>query len=469
MSNMNKNLFIGFIGLLTISMFSCRKEIFVPDEVIIEGSDLADWTQATHSNDVEPNYEVVFDQTKVNRIDIVLTADEYQTMQDDLADILGTTSGGGPGGGGPGGGGTPTFSEETPVYVPADFYFNGIQWYDVGVRYKGNSSLQSTYNQGIGKLPLRFKFDYFEDDFPEINNQRFYGFKDLSMSSNYNDKSFMREKAAAETFRAFGVPASRTAYYEVYMDYGNGPEYLGLYTMVEVVFDSMLEDYFGSDKGNCYKPDGDGAKFGTSDFTLDDFEKKTNEDDADWSDIQAMYDALHASNRTTDVEAWKTQLESLFDVNGFMKYLAANNAIQNWDTYGNMTHNYFLYHDPEDDLIKWIVWDNNEAFQSGGSSSALSFEMSEVSDEWPLISYLVDVPEYRTIYDAYLQQFIDGEFSTNTMNSRISSYDALISTSATSEISGNTFLNSSTDYTNAISTLSSNISSQNSAASSYLN
>jgi spore coat protein H len=468
MINFKKYVFVGFVICSVVNLSSCRKEIFVPDEEII-GSGLDDWTEATHSNSVSPNYDVVFDQSKVNRIDIVITADEYQTMQEDLAAIVGSTSSGGPGGGGPGGGGGQTFSEEPPVYVPADFYFNGQQWYEVGIRYKGNSSLYSTYNQGIGKFPLRFKFDYFEDDYPEINNQRFYGFKDISMSSNYNDKSFMREKGAAETFRAFGVPAPRTAFFEVYMDYGEGSEYLGLYTMVEVVFDSMLEDFFGSESGNCYKPDGDGAKFGASDFSLDDFEKKTNENDGDWSDIQAMYDALHASTRTTDVEAWKTQLESLFDVDGFLKYLAANNAIQNWDTYGNMTHNFFLYHDPADDLIKWIVWDNNEAFQSGGASNALSFEMDEVSDEWPLISYLVAVPEYRTIYDDYLREFIDGEFQTSSMDVRISGYDALISNSATSEISGNTFLSSSADYTSAVSTLRANISSQNSAANSYLN
>ena len=99
--------------------------------------------------------------------------------------------------------------------------------------------------------------------------------------------------------------------------------------MDEVVFDTMLEKIFGSNTGNCYKPDGDGAKFSKSGFSLADFEKKTNEDEADWSDIQEMYDILHSSTRTTDVEQWKTNLESVFDVDGFMKYLAVNNTILN--------------------------------------------------------------------------------------------------------------------------------------------
>jgi hypothetical protein len=465
-----KNIILLGAGILTVGLLeSCRKEVYVLDSEIA-GVGLDDWTTASHSGSATANYAMVFNQTKVNRIDIVLTADEYETMQDNLEDILGSSSGGqgGPGGGGQGGGGN-TFSDETPVYVAADFYFNGTQWYDVGVRYKGNSSLESSYSAGIGKLPLRLKFDEFEDDFPEITNQRFYGFKDISMSSNYNDESMMREKAASDIFKEFGVPASRSAFYEVYVDYGSGPVYFGLYTMMEVVFDTMLEDVFGSNSGNCYKPDGDGAKFSSSGFTLDDFEKKTNEDEGDWSDIQQMYDYLHASTRTSDVETWKTNLESVFDVDGFLKYLAANNTIQNWDTYGNMTHNYYLYHDPADGLIKWIVWDNNEAFQSGGGMGGpLSFEMSEVSTDWPLINYIVAVPEYRVIYDTYMKTFIEGSFEPSKMNTQYSGYDAIISTSATSEISGYTFLSTASDYINAVSTIKSHCGTRVSAANSYL-
>jgi len=166
-------------------------------------------------------------------------------------------------------------------------------------------------------------------------------------------------------FRSFGVPAVRTAYYEIYIDKGSGAEYYGVYTMCEVVFDTFLSSWFGTKSGNCYKPDGDGAKFQAGTFTLADFEKKTNELAADFTDIQALYDALHADTRTSDAAAWRAGLEAVFDVDGFLKYLAVNNTIQNWDTYGKMTHNYYLYNDPADGLIKWIVWDNNEAFQLG--------------------------------------------------------------------------------------------------------
>lgn len=443
-----------FLALLTLSLASCKKEVFVA-----EGYSLADWSSATHSNKAEPNYAVVFNQDKVNRIDFVLTTEEYDAMQEDLADLLSSSSGQ-----------QGASLSRTANYFAVDMFFNGRQWYDVGLRYKGNSSLKSAGSQGNNKLPLRIKMDYFEDENPEILNQRFYGFKDLSLSSGFNDQSLMREKVAADLFREFGVPAAQTAFYEIWIDEGDGtPKYYGLYTLVEVVFDTMLDKMFSSDNGNCYKPDGDGATFSTSGFDLADFEKKTNETEADWSDIQELYDVLHSSDRSSNTEQWKSNMESVFDVDGFMKYLAVNNTIQNWDTYGNMTHNYYLYHDPADDLIKWIPWDNNEAFNSGrGPRAAISFEMSEVGNDWPLIPYLSDIAEYRAIYDQYIEDFINGPFLPSKMDSEYAAWDAMISASAASEVSGYSFLNGISSYNSAVSTLKTHASQRVAAAQNYL-
>ena len=39
---------------------------------------------------------------------------------------------------------------------------------------------------------------------------------------------------------------------------------------------------------------------------------------------------------------WRANLETVFDTDVFLKYLAVNTVVQNWDTYGRMTHNYYL-------------------------------------------------------------------------------------------------------------------------------
>ena len=438
---------IVLIAASIVLAYSCRKQVFISDDSIRpEG-----WSTETHSNDVSPNYDVVFNQSKVNKIHIVFTADEWSDMQADLADV---TSGGGGGGGG--------FSDQTPQYFAADFYFNGLQWFEVGVRYKGNSSLRARN----GKLPFRFKFDEFEDTYPEINNQRFYGFKELTLSSAYKDESLMREKTACDIFRHFGVPAVRTAFYEVYVDMGTGSyQYFGLYTMTEVVFDSFLTDYFGSETGNCYKPDGDGAKFSTSGWSLTDFEKKTNEATGR-DDITAMYNALHASTRTTNPAAWKAGLEATFDVDGFLKYLAANQVLQNWDTYGVMTHNYYLYNDPAMGKLRWIVWDNNEALTDHRRSLPLA--LNTTGTDWPLINYLINNSDYEATYKAYVKSFANSTFATSRMSGIYTTQQSLISTSAGNEQSGYTHITGGIGgFNSAVSSLISHNSTRVSAANAY--
>ncbi len=175
----------------------------------------------------------------------------------------------------------------------------------------------------------------------------------------------LREKVAGDVFRNAGLAGSHTAFYTVYVDYGDGPVYFGVYTMVEEVDDTVLDTQFADDDGNLYKPEGTGASFAEGTFSEDVFVKKTNEDEADWSDILSLFAALHDDTRTTDPAAWRTNLEAVFDTDVFLKYLAVNTVIQNWDTYGRMTHNYYLYNDPDTGRLTWIPWDNNEALQEG--------------------------------------------------------------------------------------------------------
>ena len=53
--------------------------------------------------------------------------------------------------------------------------------------------------------------------------------------------------------------SSQTAFYEVYIDYGEGAQYFGIFTAVEIVDDTLIESQFSDDSGNVYKPDGAGA------------------------------------------------------------------------------------------------------------------------------------------------------------------------------------------------------------------
>lgn len=420
-----------------------------------------DWTEATHSKDADPDFDEVFDDSAVKRLDFVISEERWEGMLTDMENTYGSF--------GSGGGGGLLETDDNPIFVPGDVYYNDKKWYKVGLRFKGNSSLQSSWGSGIMKLSFKIDFDEFEDEYPQIDNQRFYGFKKFSLKNNYNDSSQMREKVGSDIFRNAGLAAPHTAFYTLYVDHGDGPEYFGLYTLVEEVENTVIKTQFSNNDGNLYKPDGTGASFAVGTFDEDEFVKETNEEEADWTDIRNLFEVLHNDIRTTDPVAWRTELDAIFDTEVFLKYLAVNTVIQNWDTYGRMTHNYFLYNNPDNDLLTWIPWDNNEALEAGKMGGAHALNFSGLStNSWPLIGYLYADATYRAKYDAYVREITDGAFNVNTMQNLYTEYAALIESDATSERAGFTFLNSAASFQAAVNTLKNHVEQRAAAVDSYL-
>jgi spore coat protein H len=367
------------------------------------------WTSETHSNNVEPNYEVVFPQKRVNQIKITIAPENWTAMQVNMTEIFGkpgvkqNPAGGGVQGAVPLPGGT-----VNPVWVPVTIDFEGETWTNVGFRYKGNSSLRSGWNSGTLILPFKLDFDEYEDEHPEINDQRFYGFKKLSFSNAFHDGTYMHDSIASYLMEEAGLAVAKTAYYQVVLDCGEGPTDLGLFVMIEVIDDTVISRFFNDDSGNIYKANGAGVTLAAGITFVqiqNSFQKENNTIDSDWSDIEALYNVLHSTDRISNSFVWRANLESIFDVDVFLKWLAMSAIIQNWDNYGVMTHNFYLYHNTETGLLTWISWDHNEILDvSGGGTkfgikSNVSLDKKDIGQKWPLIRYLLDDPVY---YDRYI-------------------------------------------------------------------
>ena len=239
---------------------------------------------------------MVFPQGKVNQITITVSPENWEALQADMTKLFGAQGtgeafggrGGQPGGGQPQGEGMPFppqgmqppqggmrppqggvrpgeggfpgggrgLSLANPSWVEATVTFDGKTWTHVGVRYKGNSTLMGAWRSGSAKLPLKLDFDQFEDTYPEIENQRFYGFKQLSLGNNLNDATYLRDALSYDIMEAAGLVTPETAFYELLLDTGQGPVSLGLYTAVEVVDDTVIERSFKDASGNIYEGDG---------------------------------------------------------------------------------------------------------------------------------------------------------------------------------------------------------------------
>ncbi|HEX6245849.1 MAG TPA: CotH kinase family protein, partial [Polyangiales bacterium] len=432
-----------------------------------------------------PNYEAAFPADRVVKLEIVIAPEDYARMQADMTDILGQRGMSGGAGsfggagfmipdavlqacmgreagascegsfgamsfsgkcaalggrslclpegvGGIGGMGGMGFGQgsvdlvpRTPAYVPAAIHVDGEVWKHAGIRYKGNSSLATSWRSGSPKLPLRLKFDEFEDIHPETRNQRYHGFQSLSLSNAQEDPTLIRSKLAKDVFARAGLPTPASAFYRVYLDHGEGLEYRGLYTASELPQDdAFLEATFGADHGNLYKPSGASARF--EQYDESGLEKENNEDEHDFGDVRALHAALHADR--ADPARWRAELERTFNVDVFLRWLALNTVVQDWDSYGRMPHNYYLYADPGDaGRLTWIAWDQSYAMAAGGgfAGSPLSLGLSEVTAQWPLIRFLLDDQVYRASYRSHVAETIEQAFTVADMEERIRAARAL--------------------------------------------
>lgn len=418
----------------------------------------------------KPNYAIVFPQNKVNSLEINISKSQWDSIKADMKIKYGNDFGQGgmlPGMGRmrpdrPNGmppnrmppnfedGGMMNFGKGEPNYVPVSINFKGKSIQNVGFRLKGNSSLMMTWGKGVYKLPFRLDFGEFEKD---NKKQKFYGFEKLSFSPAMSDKSLIREKVTAYIFREAGIPAAQTAFYKVYLNFGQGKKYCGVYTLVEVIEDTMIKTQFGkNDKtiGNIYKPESNLTK-----FKKEQLEKKNNKKQADYSDIEAFIAALNSPLRTSDASQWRNNLEQTFNVEHFIKWLAVNNTIVNWDTYGALPHNYYLYNSPTQKLT-WIPWDNDQALglkmdrpegfrppnnasidvkipeggrppMGGPMGRGVSLAMENVGKNWPLIRAVVDDDIYFAKYKQYVKEFTENVFIPKKMNALLEKNHKLIS------------------------------------------
>jgi spore coat protein H len=468
----------------------------------------------------KPSYTIVFPQNKVNSIEINISKVQWDSIKADMKNKYGNDFG--QGGMMPGmermrpdkangmpmppngmpmppnfeDGGMMNFGKGEPNYFPISINFKGKTIQNVGFRLKGNSSLMMTWGKGVYKLPFRLDFEEFEKD---KKKQKFYGFEKLSFSPAMSDKSLIREKVTADIFREAGIPAAQTAFYKVYINFGEGKKYCGVYTLVEVIEDTMIKTQFGTNdqtKGNIYKPESNLTK-----FKKEQFEKKNNKKQADWSDIDAFITVLNSPLRKSDASQWRTNLEETFNVEHFIKWLAANNTLVNWDTYGALPHNYYLYNSPTQKLT-WIPWDNDQSLglkmdrpegirppnnastdtktpqrgrppmmMGGPIGMGVSLKMENVGKNWPLIKAIVEDDIYFAKYKQYVREFTENVFTTEKMNALFEKNHKLISPfviGKEKEQKPYSHLNNLNDFKNELEVLKKHVSERNEAVKKFL-
>lgn len=348
-------------------------------------------------------------------------------------------------------------------YHKANVTINGETIGNVAIRTKGNNSLTSVANSDSDRYSFKLDFDYYD------NNGNYYGLKKLCLNNNYSDNSSMREYISYKIMGEMGLDVPECAYSHITV---NGEEW-GLYLAVEPVDEVFLAEHFADATGDLYKPEGVGGTGADLVYNGDDISAytglnlKTNLNSSDGKEILALMQALE------DGEG----LEEVLDVEKALKYIAANVALANFDSYlGNTTHNFYLYE--ENGRFTIIPWDMNLAFGGFGGGEVDIYEPTKQgmggfgggdkrkdtqdndavtnaventkaqadannqpqppdnadmqgmpsmdSGEKPLVTTLLENETYRSVYEGYLKEIAEKYFTQEYMTELVTKIHDLI-------------------------------------------
>ena len=140
------------------------------------------------------------------------------------------------------------------------------------------------------------------------------------------------------------LPSTRTSFAKLFIN----DNFMGVYVVTEHIDEEFIKKKYEKDYGNLYKclwpaplhylgDDPDAYKFESNGRRA--YDLKTNKFADDYSDLAQFVSVL---NNTSD-EDFVCEIESVFNVADYLKILALDVLIGNWDGYAGNKNNYYLY------------------------------------------------------------------------------------------------------------------------------
>lgn len=310
---------------------------------------------------------------------------------------------------------------EDNTWRPCRLAWRGETYDDVAVHPAGQSSRESAHRR---KPSLWLKFNEF------VPGREFHGYERVKLDAMGDDPAVARERLAYPVYAARGVPAPRIMHCRVTI---NG-RYLGLYVVEERVNKEFVTKRFGKGTVNqLYK----------------------------WTEAQPdfRYDpgwapSAYAAPEDTGFPMWESRIETVpvdaegvqnllrvintdpanagavFDVDGFLNFMAAEVATGETDGYiGNnhtnpnefYTGNLYLYKSPASGRYLLAVWDRDQSFwrpepQKGlyDQSVTFGFDRRIVTRQ-----IILNQPAHLALYKQYLREVVDSLTLPSTLNARL--------------------------------------------------
>jgi spore coat protein CotH len=313
----------------------------------------------------------------------------------------------------------------TDKYLMADWVkINGKAFDSIGVKYKGNSSYDSTFK----KNPIHIELNTYKE-------QDYQGYVDIKLGNSYADPSMIREVLAYHLLDAY-MDCPKANFVELYIN----RKYMGIYSNSESINKRFCSSrFYSSDnvfmKGNPNITPGPTVKsnlkyLGSDSLAYKDYYEKKSKNG--WNDFVKLCDTI---------TNFPNSAANVIDIDRSIWMLAYNNFTINLDSYnGAFAQNYYLY---KDDTKRYnpIIWDLNMAF--GGFPFAgspnngmgtlsianmqnLSIFYHETHTDWPLINVVLKNATYKKMYVAHLKTIIQDYFLNNEYSNIANKFRTLI-------------------------------------------
>ena len=325
-----------------------------------------------------------------------------------------------------------------------------------GVKLKGNTSRRRPEGQ-TGQLHNSFNPDWhhfhMSVDFSKYRDaQRFKGLNKVNLKWFKDDATYAREIYSYDLFRRFGCwQAPRASYTRVVIQVGGEtPAYYGVYALLESIDEDYLTKHsaqWGSGIGFLWKGGfgdlGHSANFvqttsmGVEDVNINPafseyfaYDLKTREDQIVAAKAELTQFITDLNTRTgADFKNWISQK---MDINLFLKTYATNVVLGMWDDYWVNGNNFYFYFAPNGKAY-FIPYDYDNTL---GTSLLMNNSGTQNPLTWgnmsqrPLVTKILAIPEYQTLYKNYIKQltFIGNSyFAAGGSISRIQAWQMKIS------------------------------------------
>lgn len=339
----------------------------------------------------------IFDQTYIHTVEIEV--DGFQEMLDDC------------------------FSE---LYRPCNITIDGEKFIGVGIRCKGNSSMESVVFQNSQRHSFKIEFDHYD------KSKTYYGLDKLVLNNCESDYTYMIDYLVFSLMNETGADAPLCSYSFINV---NGEPW-GLYMSIESIEDSMMKRLYRNKKVNLYKPenpvveDMEGIEFDELGYPIID-------ESFDWTTPDVRLDYRGDSYRLyknifdwakTDIGGAdkdrliksikqlnnKENLDEILDIDNIIRFFALHNFVYNEDGYnGQAVHNYYLSED--DGRLNIYPWDYGLAFGTYkhiNADDAINDPIDtpidfEVNGKRPMFEWIVTDDKYKEQYHSNLESLID--------------------------------------------------------------